>query len=63
MVLHSKNILKENMQKRQKESACDFATVQEICLKDLESQDRYFRIDSHAFGTGIWKPGDMNYGY
>ena len=63
MVLHSKNILKENMQKRQKESACDFATVQEICLKDLESQDRYFRIDSLGFGIGTWKPGDKNQGY
>jgi len=45
---------------RQTESACDLGTVQETFPKDLESQDRYFWIDSHGFDIGAWKPEDKN---
>jgi len=37
IVLHSKKILNENMQRRQTESACDLGTVQAVFLEGSES--------------------------
>ena len=42
------------------ESACDLGNVQAIFLKGSESQDNNFKIDSHGFDFGTWKPGNGN---